>query len=40
MAEPLPPQYSPQENEDPLYRWWEEQGFFRADAARRRASRT
>ena len=32
MAEPLPPQYSPQENEDPLYRWWEEQGYFRADA--------
>ena len=31
MAEPLPPQYSPQENEDPLYRWWEEQGYFRAD---------
>jgi valyl-tRNA synthetase len=33
MAEPLPPQYSPQENEDPLYRWWEEQGYFRADAS-------
>jgi valyl-tRNA synthetase len=32
MSEPLPPQYSPQENEDPLYRWWEEQGYFRADA--------
>ncbi|HEU0299509.1 MAG TPA: valine--tRNA ligase [Longimicrobium sp.] len=32
MAEPLPPQYSPQEHEDPLYRWWEEQGYFRADA--------
>ncbi|HEX2211425.1 MAG TPA: valine--tRNA ligase, partial [Longimicrobium sp.] len=31
MSEPLPPQYSPQENEDPLYRWWEEQGYFRAD---------
>jgi valyl-tRNA synthetase len=31
MAEPLPPQYSPQENEDPLYRWWEEQGYFHAD---------
>jgi valyl-tRNA synthetase len=32
MSEPLPPQYNPQENEDPLYRWWEEQGYFRADA--------
>jgi valyl-tRNA synthetase len=31
MAEPLPPQYDPQENETPLYRWWEEQGYFRAD---------
>ncbi|HEU0012551.1 MAG TPA: valine--tRNA ligase [Longimicrobium sp.] len=31
MAEPLPPQYTPQENEDPLYAWWEAQGFFRAD---------
>ncbi|HWK90125.1 MAG TPA: valine--tRNA ligase, partial [Longimicrobium sp.] len=31
MAEPLPPQYTPQENEDPLYAWWEEQGYFRAD---------
>jgi valyl-tRNA synthetase len=31
MSEPLPPQYNPQENEDPLYRWWEEQGYFRAD---------
>jgi len=31
MAEPLPPQYNPQENEGPLYRWWEEQGYFRAD---------
>ncbi|HYJ79155.1 MAG TPA: valine--tRNA ligase, partial [Longimicrobiaceae bacterium] len=33
MAEALPPQYDPKENEAPLYRWWEEQGFFRADAA-------
>ncbi|HEX2205309.1 MAG TPA: valine--tRNA ligase [Longimicrobium sp.] len=32
MAEALPPQYSPQENEAPLYRGWEEQGFFHADA--------
>ncbi|HEU0053455.1 MAG TPA: valine--tRNA ligase, partial [Longimicrobium sp.] len=31
MAEALPPQYSPQETEGPLYRWWEEQGFFHAD---------
>ncbi|HEX6037206.1 valine--tRNA ligase [Longimicrobium sp.] len=37
MAEPLPPQYSPQENEDSLYRWWEEQGYFRADANSDRA---
>ncbi|MDB4951317.1 MAG: valyl-tRNA synthetase [Gemmatimonadetes bacterium] len=33
MAEPLPPQYSPQETEPDLYRWWEERGFFRADAS-------
>jgi valyl-tRNA synthetase len=33
MAEALPPQYSPQETEGPLYRWWEEQGFFHADAS-------
>ncbi|MDQ3556236.1 MAG: valine--tRNA ligase [Gemmatimonadota bacterium] len=33
MAEPLPPQYAPQETEPPLRRWWEEQGFFCADAA-------
>ena len=32
MAEPLPPQYNPQETEAALYRWWEEQGYFRADA--------
>ncbi|HEX7239271.1 MAG TPA: valine--tRNA ligase [Longimicrobiaceae bacterium] len=32
MAEPLAPQYSPQDTEGPLYRWWEERGFFRADA--------
>jgi valyl-tRNA synthetase len=31
MSEALPPQYDPRENEAPLYRWWEEQGFFRAD---------
>ncbi|HEX8692739.1 MAG TPA: valine--tRNA ligase [Longimicrobium sp.] len=33
MAEALPPQYDPKENEASLYRWWEEQGFFHADAA-------
>ena len=32
MSEALPPQYDPQENEEPLYRWWEEQGFFHARA--------
>ena len=32
MAEPLAPQYNPQETEAALYRWWEEQGYFRADA--------
>src|SRR5687768_1397441 len=32
MAEPLPTQYTPQETEGALYRWWEEQGLFRADA--------
>ena len=37
MSEPLPPQYSPQENEGPLYQWWEEQGYFRADADSERA---
>ncbi|HEV2147408.1 MAG TPA: valine--tRNA ligase [Longimicrobiaceae bacterium] len=31
MAEPLAPQYTPQENEGPLYRWWEERGYFHAD---------
>jgi valyl-tRNA synthetase len=33
MAEPLPPQYNPQETEGSLYQWWSEQGYFRADAA-------
>jgi valyl-tRNA synthetase len=32
MAEPLAPLYNPKETEPELYRWWEEQGFFRADA--------
>jgi valyl-tRNA synthetase len=36
MAEPLPPQYSPQETEADLYRWWEERGYFRADAGSER----
>jgi valyl-tRNA synthetase len=31
MSEPLAPQYSPQENEGPLYRSWEERGYFRSD---------
>ena len=36
MAEPLPPQYNPQENENPIYARWEEMGCFRADAATER----
>ena len=36
MAESLPAQYSPASTEGPLYAWWWEQGFFRADAASRR----
>ncbi len=32
MAASLPPQYDPQETEGPLYRWWEENGYFRADS--------
>jgi valyl-tRNA synthetase len=32
MAEPLPPQYCPQETEADLYRWWQERGYFHADA--------
>jgi valyl-tRNA synthetase len=31
MAESLPPQYNPAENEEPLYRWWQELGLFHAD---------
>jgi valyl-tRNA synthetase len=31
MAETLPPQYDPAGTESSLYRWWEEQGYFRAD---------
>jgi valyl-tRNA synthetase len=30
MSEPLSPQYDPQATERELYRWWQEQGFFRA----------
>ncbi len=33
MSESLPSQYDPQSVELPLYRSWEEQGFFRADSA-------
>lgn len=33
MAEPLPPQYTPQDNEPGLYRGWREQGLFGADPA-------
>jgi valyl-tRNA synthetase len=33
MAEPLAPQYEAKTTEPELYRWWEAQGFFRADAA-------
>jgi valyl-tRNA synthetase len=33
MADALPPQYSPAETEEALYRWWWEQGFFHADPA-------
>ncbi len=36
MAEALPPQYSPQENEGPIYQRWQEMGGFRADAASER----
>src|SRR5690554_1929274 len=32
MAEQLPPQYDAAETEERLYRWWNEQGFFRARA--------
>ncbi|HET9983349.1 MAG TPA: valine--tRNA ligase, partial [Longimicrobiales bacterium] len=34
MAEPLSPQYDPHSVEGPLYRSWEEAGYFRADAGR------
>jgi valyl-tRNA synthetase len=36
MAEPLPPQYSPQENENPIYQRWLETGAFHADAGSER----
>jgi valyl-tRNA synthetase len=38
VAEALPPTYDPKENEAPLYRRWEEQGFFHADEQSDRAS--
>jgi valyl-tRNA synthetase len=31
MTEPLAPKYDPREAEAPLYRWWEERGYFCAD---------
>jgi valyl-tRNA synthetase len=34
MAEPLSPQYNPAQIETPLYRMWEERGYFHADVAR------
>ncbi|HEY8485253.1 MAG TPA: valine--tRNA ligase [Longimicrobiales bacterium] len=34
MSEPLSPQYNHQSIEAPLYREWEERGYFRADAGR------
>jgi valyl-tRNA synthetase len=40
MEESLPAQYSPALTEGPLYSWWSEQGFFRADAKTRRQSYT
>jgi valyl-tRNA synthetase len=38
VAEALPPAYDPKENEASLYRRWEEQGFFHADASSGRPS--
>jgi valyl-tRNA synthetase len=35
MAETLPPQYDAAKHEGTLYRWWEEQGYFRADEGSR-----
>ncbi len=32
MTEPLAPQYDPATIEAPLYAWWQERGFYRADA--------
>jgi valyl-tRNA synthetase len=34
MSQPLPARYDPAEIEAPLYRTWEERGYFRADAQR------
>ncbi|MBI4341570.1 MAG: class I tRNA ligase family protein, partial [Candidatus Omnitrophica bacterium] len=32
----LPPQYNPQQVEEPRYQWWEQQGFFQADVDAKR----
>jgi valyl-tRNA synthetase len=40
MPETLPPQYEPARHEGELYRWWEEQGFFRAAAGSPREAYT
>jgi valyl-tRNA synthetase len=40
MAETLPPQYNPADHEAKLYRWWEESGFFRADAGSQKPAYT
>jgi valyl-tRNA synthetase len=39
MSEPLAPQYEPGSIEGPLFREWEEKGYFHADPARVRAGR-
>jgi valyl-tRNA synthetase len=39
MSEPLAPQFDPHSIEEPLYRWWEESGWFRADPDRVAAGR-
>jgi len=40
MPEALSPQYDPHSIEEPLYREWEEQGYFRADASAVRSGET
>ncbi|MEI2721058.1 MAG: class I tRNA ligase family protein [Gemmatimonadales bacterium] len=32
MTDPLAPQYDPRAIEAPLYRWWQERGFYTVDA--------